>query len=118
MTDHTPRDLIQRLADYVESTQETYCVPTQNLIAETRAYLATTEPAAGPQPIPLTERLPGPEDCDAEGRCWWWYPARDGNAPTYGYWAHEDAATERARHEWPAAWLPHHALPLPETAHD
>jgi hypothetical protein len=21
-------------------------------------------------PIPVSERLPGPEDCDAEGRCW------------------------------------------------
>jgi hypothetical protein len=25
-----------------------------------------------PQPIPVSERLPGPEDCDAEGRCWWY----------------------------------------------
>lgn len=23
-----------------------------------------------PQPIPVSERLPGPGDCDAEGRCW------------------------------------------------
>ena len=23
-----------------------------------------------PQPIPVSERLPGPEDCDAAGRCW------------------------------------------------
>jgi hypothetical protein len=22
-------------------------------------------------PIPVAERLPGPEDCDADGRCWW-----------------------------------------------
>jgi hypothetical protein len=25
-----------------------------------------------PQPIPVSKRLPGPEDCDAEGRCWWY----------------------------------------------
>jgi hypothetical protein len=25
-----------------------------------------------PQPIPVSERLPGSEDCDAEGRCWWY----------------------------------------------
>ena len=24
------------------------------------------------EPVPVSERLPGPEDCDAEGRCWWW----------------------------------------------
>jgi hypothetical protein len=23
------------------------------------------------QPVPVSERLPGPEDCDGEGRCWW-----------------------------------------------
>jgi hypothetical protein len=22
------------------------------------------------EPVPVSERLPGPEDCDAEGRCW------------------------------------------------
>jgi hypothetical protein len=22
------------------------------------------------EPVPVAERLPGPEDCDAEGRCW------------------------------------------------
>jgi hypothetical protein len=27
------------------------------------------------QPVPVSERLPGAEDCDAEGRCWWWHPA-------------------------------------------
>jgi hypothetical protein len=68
-------------------------------------------PAIGP--VSVSERLPGPEDCDAEGWCWWWYPPRAGNAPTYGYWAHEDDATDRAHHEWPVAWLPHWALPVP-----
>lgn len=68
------------------------------------------------EPAPVSERLPGPEDCDVEGRCWWWYPPRAGDAPTYGYWAHEDDATDRAHHEWPAAWLPHWALPVPAPA--
>jgi hypothetical protein len=65
------------------------------------------------EPVPVSAGLPGSEDCDEEGRCWWWYPPRAGNAPTYGYWAHEDDATDRAHHEWPAAWLPHWALPVP-----
>lgn len=30
-----------------------------------------------PQPIPLSDRQPGPEDCDAEGRCWWGHPGND-----------------------------------------
>jgi hypothetical protein len=87
-------------------------------MANTAAALAQPEPQ-GPtgrpaiEPVPVSERLPEPDDCDGEGRCWWWYPPRAGNAPTYGYWAHEDDATDRAHHEWPAAWLPHRALPVP-----
>lgn len=64
-----------------------------------------------PQPIPVSERLPEPGDCDAKGRCWWWYSEVPGK--TYGYWAHEDDAMERASDEQPSAWLPAHALPLP-----
>jgi hypothetical protein len=29
-------------------------------------------PDSSTQPIPVSERLPGPEDCDAKGRCWAW----------------------------------------------
>ena len=25
-----------------------------------------------PQPVAVSERLPGPEDCDEQGRCWAW----------------------------------------------
>ena len=59
-----------------------------------------------PQPIPLSERLPGAEDCDDIGRCWWisfdqqWFAA----------WVCDSVRPQRATH-----WLPHHALPLPET---
>ena len=64
-------------------------------------------------PVSVSERLPGPEYCDAKGRCWWWYPSVPDK--TYGYWAHEDdAIPERAIDEQPTHWLPAHALPLPE----
>jgi hypothetical protein len=43
------------------------------------------------QPIPVSKRLPGPGDCDTDGRCWWY---GDG----------EDLVTH---------WLPAHAPPLP-----
>jgi hypothetical protein len=53
-----------------------------------------------PQPVPVSERLPGPEDCDAEGRCWWWD----------GEWGLVEPrfADFRTTH-----WLPAHALPTP-----
>jgi hypothetical protein len=61
------------------------------------------------QPVPVAERLPGPEDCDAEGRCWlcgkvegdWRLlnPARSGVPQLKYCFSH---------------WLPHHALPVPQ----
>ena len=61
-----------------------------------------------PQPVPLSERLPGAEDCDAEGRCWWLiepYPRPVG--PGGKLWS-------LCRYYPGAAlWLPAHALPLP-----
>jgi hypothetical protein len=45
-----------------------------------------------PQPVAVGERLPGPEDCDAEGRLW----------------VYQNASTTKY-------WLPHDALPTPTT---
>ena len=56
-------------------------------------------------PIPVSERLPGPEDCDAEGQCWWWHVDalawffRGANHRDFPLWTH---------------WLPFHVLPLPQ----
>ena len=46
-----------------------------------------------PRPVPVSERLPRPEDCDGEGKCWWFHD--------------EDNAS--CSH-----WLPANALPLPQ----
>jgi hypothetical protein len=64
------------------------------------------------KPVPVAERLPGPEDCDVEGRCWWFMSAHSVGifrqssswclgkrvAEDFGIWTH---------------WLPHYALPVP-----
>ena len=66
-------------------------------------------PAAAP--VPESERLPGAEDCDAEGRCWWLiepYPRPVG--PGGKLWS-------LCRYfPGSAHWLPAHALPLPPDA--
>jgi|LakMenE18May11ns_1017448.scaffolds.fasta_scaffold9838360_2 hypothetical protein len=68
------------------------------LLDRTRAALAQSEP------VPVTKRLPGPGDCDAEGRCWltsvdvepgWVLD----NPEQCTNWTH---------------WRPHHALPVPQ----
>ena len=59
-----------------------------------------------PQPVPVSERLPGPEDCDAGGRCWWYGEGADMIGWTLDS---EGASYYRAKF-----WLPANALPLPE----
>ena len=77
------------------------------LIAYARAVLARWGRPT-PQPVPLSERLPGPEDCNAEGMCWWLiepYPRPVG--PGGKLWS-------LCRYfPGSAHWLPAHALPLP-----
>jgi len=59
------------------------------------------------EPVPVAERLPGPEDCDAEGRCFVW-----------DWLASEWRFLEKSIFfdcGWPDShWLPHHALPVPQ----
>jgi hypothetical protein len=57
------------------------------------------------QPVPVSERLPGPEDCEA-GECWAWDTAAESwNRTHYALCNHFTHFTH---------WLPHHALPTPE----
>jgi hypothetical protein len=56
------------------------------------------------EPVPVAERLPGPEDCDARGWCWYWHPGEE-------CWEMVPVVTGTLD-EW-THWLPHHALPVP-----
>lgn len=58
-----------------------------------------------PQSVPVSERLPCAEDCDAEGRCWFHSVGRNW---CDWYLLKASCATETETH-----WLPFHALPLP-----
>ena len=66
------------------------------------------------QPVAVSERLPGPEDCDEQGRCWLW--ERD-----CGYsgckWALVDRTWSLSQSDQDLSvythWLPFNALPLP-----
>jgi hypothetical protein len=61
---------------------------------------------AHPAPVPVGERLPCAEDCDAEGRCWFHSAGRTWKD---WYFLKASAVTDTETH-----WLPHWALPLPE----
>mgnify|MGYP000107764014 CR=1 FL=1 len=57
------------------------------------------------KPVPVTERLPGPEDCDAQGRCWAHGPL---DCPAWLLLPAKKVSAVRTH------WLFHHALPVPQ----
>ena len=64
------------------------------------------------EPVPVSERLPRPEDCDAEGRCWVGCPAfvDDGDHGSIAY----NPSWELCRcTPDDTHWIPHWALPVP-----
>jgi hypothetical protein len=61
------------------------------------------------QPVPVSERLPGPEDCDAKGRCWVGYAVPKDDLET-----EYNPSWELCKFHPPdEVWLPHWALPVP-----
>ena len=59
-----------------------------------------------PQPVAVSERLPGPEDCDEQGQCWWYGEGAD----MFGW----TLDTEGASYYRAKFWLPANALPIPD----
>jgi hypothetical protein len=76
------------------------------VMAGVRAVLARWDRPAI-EPVPVSERLPGPEDCDAEGRCWFCTPS--------SYVMDANCVYIKAEHRrsWNTHWLPRGALPVP-----
>ena len=69
-------------------------------------------------PVPVSERLPGPEDCDADGRCWWWHPSHPESSYLEG-WMLRPSSWGVGHYDFDDSvihthWLPAHALPQPE----
>lgn len=71
-----------------------------------RAVLAKYGTTPVPTPVPVSERLPEPEDCDAMGRCWWFCPPDFMELRSHA--TAESAFVAGATH-----WLPANSLPLP-----
>ena len=56
------------------------------------------------QPIPVSERLPQAEDCDAENQCWWFSTETETQWSKWTYFRGTGAESH---------WLPANALPTP-----
>ena len=76
---------------------------------------------AHPAPVPVSERLPGVEDClvqntgpdgEPEWWCWFYWPGLEGTAE----WRWNTTPRLSEWYGWQGVtyWLPHWALPLPE----
>jgi hypothetical protein len=59
------------------------------------------------QPVPVSERLPGPEDCDEQGRCWVFDDQL--GLPSWTLIKVQGESMDSDMH-----WLPANALPTPE----
>jgi hypothetical protein len=54
-------------------------------------------------PISVNDRLPGPDDCDVDGKCWFWATSLSG-------WLYRDAEDV---HSGISHWLPYNAIQIP-----
>jgi hypothetical protein len=99
----------------INSGQPAFLRGARAAIAADRARYGT--PAI--QPVPVSERAPRTEDCDAEGRCWWWHPDHkeddfdDGWILLNPKWA--DGRRDSDDSLIYSHWLPANAQPTPQT---
>jgi hypothetical protein len=80
--------------------------PDDSAVERARAALAEPEPEGPTQPIPVSERLPGPESRNSKGECWWLHP---GDQDCGSFWTLFDGRYRAGC----THWLPAHAVPLP-----
>ena len=83
-----------------------------------------------PQPVAVSERLPGPEDCDEQGRCWlltvedeypqWRLHSIEGAQPGGAMiWVPVDSSPGvMVDCFYTSHWLPANALPTPEATNE
>lgn len=72
---------------------------------ELTRIVALLEHHQPPQPVAVGERLPGPENRDEEGKCWWFCFECPGE---HSYWI-----LAKEVYCNPTYWLPYNALPTP-----
>jgi hypothetical protein len=92
-------------------TQDPADYPVDHWIRRAADLLQRLQP---PQPVAVSERLPGPEDCDAEGRCWWEFAGSDEFGPSWTLVKMHGIPSDMTR--WLSVWV--HALPIPRSEND
>jgi len=89
----------------------------RHFVDHSRAVLARWGNHPALQPISVSERLPGPEDCDREGNVWAWRRFDPENGIDNGdFWCLASCEWLGDEDSGFTHWLPAHALPVP--SHD
>ena len=65
-----------------------------------------------PQPVPVSERLPGPDDVNEDGNCWMW-----DRESCFWDWTYIRTRTRAEMYTY-THWLPANALPTPEATNE
>ena len=66
---------------------------------------------SSPQPVPVSEGLPRPDDCDDEGYCWWWRTDEVGEWWEFLYLRDARDHNRRCGSARYTHWLPYHTIP-------
>jgi len=88
------------------------CGAGQSWLAGLRAVARWDRPAI--EPVPVAERLPGPEDCDKRVQVWAWRTYDPADDDCGEFWALIPSRWLEQAPELYSHWLPHHALPVPQ----
>ena len=126
---HTQQPADAEVAELVKWLRSRAGIPASPDFPAVAAYLTRAadllERLSPPQPIPVSERLPGPGDCDDEGRCWlltveddypqWRLHSIQGAQPGGAMiWVPVDSSPGvMVDCFYTSHWLPAHALPVP-----
>ena len=98
-------------ARWREGFPEEWSLTDMERAAQTAGLLAVLNRWGRPavEPVPVSERLPGPEDTTDRNECWYWHPGEE-------CWEMVPVVT-CTLDEW-THWLPYWALPVPQEGAD
>jgi hypothetical protein len=79
-----------------------------------RHEIGKHSPSNGLESVSVSERLPGREDCDNEGRCWWLMQPLAATASPSWVFGLSSIKDDQGGVFFQTHWLPHDAIPLPQ----
>jgi hypothetical protein len=111
---------VAELVEWLQEEADDYeCIGCEDSAAKCKRVAELLQRLSPPQPVPVSERLPGPEDMTDDGEVWIEDPGREyplADAGDYDWEPHKWILRPIGKFDAQNGlrWLPAHALPLPE----